>query len=121
MAYRDKNKRKEYMKKYMKEYNKSHPTRKYDRNYHLVSTYNLTLEDYNKMFEEQHGCCAICGRHQSEFKRSLAIDHNHITYKVRGLLCNNCNRAIGLLQVDELGIELLVSAISYLRNNDVEC
>lgn len=118
MPYKSHEKRKEYMRNYMREYYKGHSTPLYNRNYHLVSTYKLTLGSYNEMLTQQNGCCAICGRHQSEFKKSLGVDHNHITGKVRGLLCNNCNRSLGLLLVDEQGITLLASAISYLRNND---
>lgn len=46
----------------------------------LKSRYNLTLEDYDKMFEEQKGFCAICG--ERELSRRLSIDHNHVTGKV---------------------------------------
>ena len=53
----------------------------------LLKKYGLTLRQYDDMFEEQHGCCVICGRHQSEFKQKLAVDHNHTTGKVRALLC----------------------------------
>lgn len=60
--------------------------------------YNITSADYNKMFDEQQGCCVICGRHQSELKKSLAIDHNHKTGKVRGLLCTGCNWSLGHLE-----------------------
>lgn len=72
----------------------------------------VTTEDYNKMFDEQNGKCAICGKHQIELKRPLHIDHCHKTKKVRGLLCSNCNTGIGLLQED---IENLRCAILYLN------
>jgi hypothetical protein len=63
-----------------------------------LKKYNLTLEQYNSMLEAQKHSCAVCKRHESEFNRSLAVDHNHTTLKVRGLLCSPCNQAIGLLQ-----------------------
>lgn len=50
---------------------------------------------YNQMFESQAGCCAICLRHQSEFKKGFAVDHDHTTGRVRGLLCINCNKGLG--------------------------
>ena len=53
----------------------------------LKHKYGLTLQDYNQMFDRQKGCCDICRRHQSEFSKALAVDHNHETGKVRGLLC----------------------------------
>ena len=74
--------------------------------------YGITAEDYNQMFSEQEGCCAICKRHQSEFKIALAVDHCHTTSRVRGLLCLDCNIGIGKLKDD---ISLLQSAIDYLK------
>lgn len=65
------------------------------RQYNLRSKYNLTIEQYDTMFETQKGCCFICGRHQSEFQHRLSIDHNHKTGKIRGLLCDNCNGKLG--------------------------
>lgn len=67
--------------------------RRVERDY--MRKYGITLDDYNKMFEEQDGGCAICGDTKDE---RLHVDHNHDTGEVRGLLCNNCNRALGLLQ-----------------------
>ena len=57
-------------------------------------------EDYNKLLEEQGGICAICKEVElrGERKIRLSIDHNHETGAIRGLLCGNCNRAIGLLK-----------------------
>lgn len=56
---------------------------------------NMTMDIYNQMFAEQHGCCAICGTHQTELKRKLAVDHDHETGEIRGLLCGKCNVALG--------------------------
>lgn len=61
----------------------------------LKHYYQLTVSVYNKMFKQQKGCCAICGRHQSELLRRLDIDHDHKTGKIRGLLCTGCNRNLG--------------------------
>jgi hypothetical protein len=76
-----------------------------------VRLYGIDVETYNKMFSEQRGCCAICGVHQSEFDKSLAIDHDHVTGKVRGLLCILCNTALGKFKDDK---NLLSAAIRYL-------
>jgi hypothetical protein len=78
----------------------------------MKSTFNLTIEDYNILFNNQKGCCAICNRHQTEFKKRLAIDHNHITNTIRGLLCSSCNTALGLLKDD---VSILQTAINYLN------
>lgn len=59
--------------------------------------YGLQEGEWHIMFEKQHGCCAICGKHQSELKTALHVDHNHETREVRGLLCNVCNMNLGVL------------------------
>lgn len=76
--------------------------------YNLKRNYGLSYEDYCKKAEEQKGLCAIC------FKppyRNLDVDHNHSTGKNRGLLCGNCNTAIGLLKEDP---QLFTQALAYL-------
>ncbi len=56
-----------------------------------------TVERYEEKFEEQQGCCEICGT--EETKRKLSADHEHVDPpKPRGLLCSNCNRGIGHLK-----------------------
>lgn len=82
----------------------------------LKQNFGITLEDYNKMFERQKGCCAICKRHQVTFKNRLSVDHSHVTGKIRGLLCANCNHGIGLFHED---IVVLKESIKYLgEHND---
>jgi hypothetical protein len=71
----------------------------------------LTHEHYEALLVQQAYCCAICGVHASELPKALAVDHNHETGKVRGLLCDNCNKAIGLLKDEPL---LLEAAAKYL-------
>lgn len=73
---------------------------------------NVTPVEYNELFAQQNGCCAICGRHQSNLTKRLAVDHNHITGEIRGLLCHKCNQGIGLLQDD---YDLLIKAAKYLK------
>lgn len=62
------------------------------------SVIRLTVEQYQKLFEAQNGCCAICGRHQREFGIRLAVDHDHKTNKIRGLLCTGCNLDLGFYE-----------------------
>ena len=81
-------------------------------NYLLKRNYNITLEEYNELFNKQNGCCAICGRHQSDLKNKLGVDHNHETGKVRGLLCNQCNLSLGNIKDD---IKILYNMINYLK------
>jgi len=80
----------------------------------LAFNYGMTVEDYYEMFAKQKGCCAICGRHQSEFKRALSVDHNHETGEIRGLLCDNCNLMLGKAKES---IEILKSVIKYLKKH----
>jgi hypothetical protein len=72
--------------------------------------YGIDVDDYKRMLEEQGGGCYLCGK-QPEGNRALDIDHDHETGKVRGLLCSNHNRGIGLLNDD---ITILAKAIQYL-------
>ncbi len=86
--------------------------------------FGLADGQYNEMLERQNHVCAICGLPEvikdkrSDGARALSVDHNHKTNKIRGLLCNRCNSAIGNLCVDDHGVELLCSAISYVKNGD---
>ena len=75
--------------------NPEKPNKKAIRNRHLIREYGISLENYNKMFEEQKGCCFICRIHQSKLEMSLVVDHDHKTNKIRGLLCRNCNCRLG--------------------------
>ena len=88
------------------------------RQYQLKNNYNITEEDYNKLLIKQNYSCAICGTKTPTGKwKVFAVDHNHTTGKVRGLLCNECNRGIGLLK-DSLTI--ISSAYSYLEKHENE-
>ncbi len=70
---------------------------KYNRMAHLRHCFGLTLEDYDKMSEEQNGVCAICDGINLDGRR-LYVDHDHETGKVRGLLCLKCNNRLGVLE-----------------------
>jgi hypothetical protein len=75
-----------------------------------IRMYGISVSEYESMLEQQGGGCYICGK-KPEDKRALDIDHDHKTGKVRGLLCSNHNRGIGLLNDD---ISFLARAIQYL-------
>jgi len=85
---------------------------RYNREHKRLKRYGLTPEQYDDLFRIQNGRCKICGKPQSDFGRKLAIDHNHKTGRVRGLLCNNCNVIIGLCYENT---DILISTISYLN------
>jgi hypothetical protein len=68
------------------------------RKSHLWVDYRMRPEDYDKMFEQQNGCCAICGIHQSELTKRLCVDHNHKTGQIRALLCSGCNQKLAAIE-----------------------
>ena len=78
----------------------------HNKNYMLNYTYGISLEEYNKF--PQH--CNICGSTEEGRGFHMNVDHDHKTGKVRGLLCNGCNRGLGLLKEENL-----LSAIQYLE------
>jgi len=78
------------------------------------SNWQESLNNYDQLFAKQDGRCAICNKHQSELKKLLEVDHCHKTGKVRGLLCDLHNKALGLLQDQPL---LLDNAKNYLIKN----
>jgi hypothetical protein len=81
----------------------------------LMSDYGINLDQYRLMLTLQNNCCAICKVHKDTFTNALHVDHNHITGKVRGLLCLSCNRALGLLKDNK---DLFLSAANYLEVTD---
>ncbi len=80
----------------------------------LQRTYGIGVKEYILLYTKQSGKCAICGTHQRDVKRMLAVDHCHTTGIIRGLLCGNCNTGIGFFGDD---IEELKKAIEYLSKS----
>jgi hypothetical protein len=79
----------------------------------LKLMYGMTTECYDEMLKKQGGACGICKTSKPTGRwKVFAVDHCHATGKVRGLLCNECNRGIGLLKDS---IEVLKSAVNYLE------
>lgn len=77
-----------------------------------VKKYGLSLEEYHDMLAKQGSLCAICHTDNNSGK-AFDVDHDHITGKVRGLLCSSCNKGIGSLKDSEKIIE---SALKYVRS-----
>lgn len=79
----------------------------------LNQLYHITSEDYDRILVAQNGVCAICGEEQTSGKSDLlCVDHNHVTGKVRGLLCHGCNTALGNLKDDP---NLMRKAAKYIE------
>lgn len=83
------------------------------RDYHLRTRYGISLQDYAVLRAAQAGKCAICSKPETAvLGGSLAVDHCHATGKVRGLLCNHCNRGAGFFDDNP---KLLRKAAAYLE------
>lgn len=88
-----------------------HPCHALENHYRRVKcNFGLTRDDYDNLSKSQDEKCAICG--EKELFRRLSVDHDHKTGKVRGLLCFDCNTALGKFKDD---VEMLKKAISYLQ------
>lgn len=113
------------LEKYHQNKNATNPKRNRQRretksykDYSLRQRYGITVEQYETLRQQQDGCCAICK--QAEQQRDarygtlldLAVDHDHNTGEIRGLLCSACNTAIGKFNDDP---QLLREAIRYLE------
>ena len=88
------------------------------RHFELKKKFDIDLADYQKMFVAQGGVCGICRKPEAAKRAGkdlwLAVDHDHATGAVRGLLCSNCNRGIGCFGDN---IETLEAAIVYVREH----
>lgn len=91
------------------------------RQRNLKHRFGVDLNWYQEQLKKQNYCCAICGVTENKVTRghrvdlSFAVDHCHTTGKVRGLLCNQCNRALGMFKDSA---ELIKKAIEYLTRKD---
>jgi hypothetical protein len=102
-------------KRYLRAWCKAHPghERARKRRYLLKKQYGLTEAQYQELLKKQAGLCAICSRHLSATSlqpSSPVVDHKDA--KVRGILCNHCNQALGLFRDN---VDFLKSAIVYLQ------
>jgi hypothetical protein len=96
-------------------YKKKDGGRRY-KNAQLKTVFGITIEQYEHILTAQNSVCACCGQneisfHQSGVRRRLAVDHDHVTGTVRGLLCSLCNRALGMLREDPRLIESLLKYV----------
>lgn len=75
----------------------------------LRQRYGINETEYYILYGSQEGKCKICG----DFREILDVDHCHKTNEVRGLLCGDCNRGLGLFNDN---VDKLKNAIKYLKN-----
>ena len=89
-------------------------------NTYYVKKYGVGIKYVRELFEKQGGVCAICKK--TGFKMldthmsGVNLDHDHKTGRVRGLLCHNCNRGLGLFQDNP---DILLAAREYLSGNEL--
>ena len=106
----------EYNKRYGKGMRRGDANRIKD--YKLRQDYGIGFKDYAALLEKQNGLCAICKKAETSLHnrtgkvKALAVDHDHVSGKIRGLLCNKCNRAIGMFGDSTV---LMKSAVKYLE------
>lgn len=87
------------------------------RNADMKRLYGITLTDYHEMYAAQDGVCKLCHMPESATGRTgkvlwLAVDHNHETGLVRGLLCRDCNWMVGRIEAD---VARACAIINYLQ------
>lgn len=89
-------------------YNRQHRRRILETSNHSAYSIRIGKTNYNELFKQfsdlQNGCCAICGKTEEAEGRRLALDHDHETGVVRGLLCLSCNQALGWYEAKHLSI-----------------
>jgi DNA-directed RNA polymerase subunit RPC12/RpoP len=90
-------------------------TKEYRKIYALKTKFGITKDEYIELLHKQNYRCAICGIKQHKLSRNLAIDHNHKTGKIRGLLCMECNLLLGKAKEN---FKILIKAIRYLKREN---
>lgn len=80
---------------------------------YMVQRYGITRRQFDVMHQEQGGVCKICEKPPCDRWKRLHVDHDHQTGRIRGLLCHNCNTALGNFRDN---VALLQKAIAYLQN-----
>lgn len=95
------------------------PCKEAKRNSRFKTKYGISLENYRDILDSQDGGCASCGVKPNPGEPRLAIDHNHETGQVRGVLCRGCNTALGFVKEDRNIMLALVKYIDSWNNQGV--
>lgn len=120
--YRKTEKHKEYIKQYRnttkyKQAQRKREQKRDRRAMELKYKYGITVDEYNILLEAQSGKCAICKTNSPGGKfNNFHVDHDHNTNKIRGLLCMNCNTALGSLKED---INIIEAMLHYITERQV--
>ena len=98
--------------------------RSYRSKIHSLRTkYGLSMKDYEEMLAAQNGTCMICEKPETAKDsyggiKMLAVDHEHSTGQIRGLLCSNCNRGLGFFQDDPDLLELAANYLGFYKEHE---
>lgn len=96
-------------KGYVRKWKSKNPDRERVRN---LAQFGMTIEDYDAMHKAQGGVCAICNQPETSSRGGkvyrLAVDHDHNTGQVRGLLCFKCNSAMGSFEKRNVPLENVI-------------
>lgn len=98
------------IQQYNNEYDNTHINQRRER--YLLRTYGITLQHYYEIYQYYNGCCVICEKPLELFSHQTHIDHDHEDGSIRGILCENCNRGLGMFKDST---NLLLRAINYLK------
>lgn len=111
----------------LRDWCKRNPDKRFGRylRHRLKTKYGMTVQDFETLLRAQDGKCLICecvvvvttAENRTRHGKSATVDHNHKTGEVRSVLCNNCNRGLGLFGEDQ---RVLRNALSYLRIFDAD-
>ena len=112
--WRKKNPQKAY--KAARKYNSKESTKKMHNISQKCYQAGISRKEYLEIFRTHNGRCDICGVSHLELNRCLSIDHDHVTGKCRGLLCTNCNTALGSFRDNP---DILRNAIEYLERSKI--
>jgi len=89
----------------------------------IKAEFGLTEDAYEKMLSWSEGGCAICGERpgiEGRWHQRLAVDHNHATGAVRGLLCVNCNHGLGKFKDSKRLLRVAIAYLEYFEPEDDE-
>ena len=108
-----------YRRDYGKVYIPTKRCKECEKNYQRERIFGLDRNTYDNLLKSQEDCCSICGVSQEDYSKqgyrdNFAVDHCHSTGKIRGLLCDKCNRGLGFFNDNT---EHLKSAVKYLEEN----
>ena len=115
--FREKGYRRKQCKACLYEKNRRNYNHEKERFRKLKNNFGISQEEFMTLLAKQNGVCAICLNPQRATARNrgtLCVDHNHITGKIRGLLCDVCNRGLGMFNDD---ITRVSSAMTYLKES----